>query len=371
MAYDIVPYTPDLDAQIFVLQTHLWGSDSSRNAAYFRWKYADNPYFDEVVVRLALCDGRVVGMRGMIGTAWQVEEPSMRHLLPCTEDSVVAPQHRQRQLASQLLKALVADGARRGFPFAISLTAGPVTLIGSLAAGWRSPGSYQSAWRTRAAPRLVERLRHRARRLPGYGRLAAALEARQTRRLFHCLDRAGGRSAGRVTLARTARPQEMAELVARLPWDGRIRHLRDAEYLAWRFGNPLHEYRFLFWDDGGLQGYLVLQRYLSERADRGCVNITDWEAADERIRSGLLETALTWGRFARLHVWTVGVSDSIRTLLSDHGFAGGETAVRVQSGGLLVCRLGEAPPDTPWTVGRRNLLNIADWDLRMLYSMAG
>lgn len=232
-------------------------------------------------------------------------------------------------------------------------------------------GSYQSVWRTHAGPRILERLRDRARRLPGRTRVNAALRSRWPRPLFHRLDWAGRRSAGPVMLSRSPRPREMADLVARLPWGGGIRHVRDADYLAWRFRNPLHEYRFLFWDDGGLQGYLVLQRYLSECADQGCVNIADWEAADEHIRSGLLEAALTWGHFARLHAWTVGLSDAIHARLRDHGFVRAEAAVRTQSGGPLVCRLGEAEPDTPWKLGGRDLLHIADWDLRMLYSMAG
>jgi hypothetical protein len=106
----------------------------------------------------------------------------------------------------------------------------------------------------------------------------------------------------------------MAELVARRPWDGRIRHLRDAEYFAWRFRDPLHDYRFLYWDDGGLRGYPVLQRYVSDRADHGCVNIADVAAA----------------------CW---------------------------------CSGWVSPPDQHWKLGGRDLLNIRDWDLRMLYSM--
>ena len=34
-------------------------------------------------------------------------------------------------------------------------------------------------------------------------------------------------------------------------------------------------------------------------------------------------------------------------------------------------RLAAATEGESWTLGRRNLLDSADWDLRMLYSMAG
>ena len=102
----------------------------------------------------------------------------------------------------------------------------------------------------------------------------------------------------------------MADLVAGLSWDGRMRHVRNAEYFAWRFRNPLHEYRFLFWDDDGLRGYLVMQRYLSEYVDNWLVNIVDWEASDDRIRRHLLEAVRRFGRFQRIQTWTVGMRES-------------------------------------------------------------
>ena len=189
---------------------------------------------------------------------------------------------------------------------------------------------------------------------------------------FARLDRGSRHITGPLSLRRAPRAAEMAALVARLPWDGRIRHVRDADYLAWRFGNPLHDYRFLFWDDGGLQGYLVLQRYVSDRADRGCVNIVDWEASSEAIRTGLLTAALRAGRFTRLHTWTVSASEPLRILLRDQGFVAVEPAgVQARRGGLLVRRLDAANRDAPWMLGSRSLLRIAEWDLRMLYSMAG
>lgn len=354
MAYDIVSYAPELEPQIVQLQTHLWASDPARNAAYLRWKYADNPFLDAGLIRLALCDGRVVAMRGLFGALWQVDDRATRHLLPYADDFVVAPEHRNRGAAAQIMRAALDGGARRGFRFAVSLSAGPVTFVNSLAAGWRSAGSYQSVWRGRSTSPLVGRLHALVPRGP-----------------FARLDRAGRRRSHRVSLARHPRPHEMAALIERLPWDGRIRHVRDPEYLAWRFRNPLHEYRFLFWDEDGLQGYLVLQRYLSERADQRCVNIADWEAADERIRSNLLQTALDWGRFARVHAWTIGAGEPVRTLLRDHGFAASEPGgIRARSKGLLVRWLGDARADERWTLGSRNLLDIGDWDLRMLYSMA-
>ena len=360
MSYEVVPYTPELDEQIVTLQTHLWSNDLTRNAAYFRWKYADNPFLDEVLIRIALCDGRAVAMRGLFGAAWEVGGADVPQLLPYADDFVVAPAHRNTGVARRVLQESLADASLRDFPFAVSLSAGPVTFFASLAAGWRAAGSYQQAHRPRSPrsrwQRGLDRLRS-----PGAPPLFAAL------------DRCIADSTGSLAVSRTARPEAMAELIRRLPWDGRIRHVRDARYLDWRFRNPQHEYRFLYWDDGTLQGYLVLQRYLAASADRERVNIVDWEAVDDRVRADLLDAALKLGDFPRVHIWTVGAAESVRALLQRHGFLVDEErrGVRGHSSGLLVRRLGATPDTDGWLLGERNLLDIADWDLRMLYSMAG
>ncbi len=369
MSYEVIDYRPELDPQIVRLQTHLWSRDQTRNAAYLKWKYADNPFLDETLIYLALSGGDVVGMRGMFGSLWQADEDAALHLLPCADDVVVAPEHRNRGVMNRLMKVSVDDVARRGFRFSVSLSAGPITFVSSVAAGWRSPGPYQPVWRVSRLPRSLEQLRA----LVGtrvYGRAAAALRTLLARTAFDHLDRAARRHSGPVSLHRDARPEAMAELIARLPWDGRIRHIRDARYFAWRFRNPLHVYRFLFWDDGGLQGYLVLQRYQSLWADPQQVNIADWEATDDRVRAGLLAAALSWGRVTRIQAWTASVGESSRTMLRDQGFAPEPGDVRTQNQGALVCRLGDAPAAERWGLGSRDLLNSADWDLRMLYSMA-
>jgi acyl-CoA synthetase (AMP-forming)/AMP-acid ligase II len=102
------------------------------------------------------------------------------------------------------------------------------------------------------------------------------------------------------------------------------------------------------------------------------LNIVDWEATGDHVCTGLLRAALEWGRFARVQVWTVNADPSRRRLLRAEGFADAEpSGVRTCRGALLVYRLDTARSDETWNFGRRNLLDVSDWDLRMLYSMAG
>jgi GNAT superfamily N-acetyltransferase len=369
MGYDIIPYAPELDAEIARLQTHLWGDDLQRNAAYLRWKYTDNPYLDETLIQLAQHDGELVGMRGMFGTLWEVDDGT-RHLLPYADDFVVTPAHRNRGVAGRIMRANLDEARRRGHRFVINLSAGPVTFVASLAAGWRSPGSYRQLDYHRAPSAPLLRLRSLAgkRLYEGAARTIAALAAGG---VFDHLDAAAGRSSCPVAVERQARPRAMADLVSRLPWDGRIRHVRDERYFSWRFRNPLHEYRFLFAGGTDLDGYLVLQRYLSRWADTRLVNIADCEATNERVRADLLDTAVGRGRFAHLRAWSVGSARATADLLAARGFhAARADNVQARSSGLLVRRLDDSPGEARWQLGSRNALSIDDWDLRMIYSTA-
>jgi len=375
MAYDIVPYTPELAPQIVRLQTHFYG-DAARSAAYFRWKYAENPFLDETILQIAVSSGRVVAMRGMFGALWQVDEPSARHLLPCADDFVVDPEHRNRGVARLVLEAAAAEGVRRDLRFALSFSAGPVTFVNSLATGWRAAGAYGTVLCARPSSAATRRTRQLAGRWLRHLRLRAAFDlvrlslTRVSRGTFHRLDRAP-RYDDRISLSREPRPDEMAALIERLPWDGRIRHVRDAAYLAWRFRNPMREYRFVFWDDSGLQGYLVLQRSLSDGADPELVSVADWEASEDHVAAALLRAALDRGRFARVQAWSTGIAPTRQAMLEAQGFVVAEVrGMRARSKGLLVRRFDATSREERWNLGSRDLLRIDDWDLRMLYSMS-
>jgi hypothetical protein len=172
---------------------------------------------------------------------------------------------------------------------------------------------------------------------------------------------------------RVARPGEMANLIARIEYDGRIRHVRDREYLSWRFRNPLHRYLFLYWEREALEGYLVLQEYVSEFSNRMQVNIVDWEATSPRVRTGLLRAAIDLCPFADLNIWTASLGEEPRDLLRDTGFRPSQKAMGMESHPpcLLVRSVRDDAPDSEWSISNRRLPDMADWDLRMIYSMQG
>lgn len=370
----IVRYGPEFRERVLRLQGWLWSPDPSLNDAYMRWKHEANPYGRDPLIFLALHGGDVVGMRGFFPTQWQAGIPPETFGALYADDFVIAPEHRNRGLAARIMETALRELRDAPQQVAINLSAGGVTLLVSLAGGWKSVGPVEPVGR--------RSLRERARRRLSRGPLSRGVPARWiaraagTRRPFSRLDRAisrrGGRLGANVTAQREARSEAMAELVARLPFDGRIRHLRDARYFSWRFRNPARDYRFLFWEGGRLEGYLILATPIVGAPWVGRVNIVDWEARDESVQADLLEAALASGGFSEIVAWTATLQPEARRLLRGRGFVPVD-AHRTARGFpcILVRPIREERLREDWVVSGRRLLDMANWDLRMIYSMHG
>lgn len=390
MKYELVSYQPGFRDRVLELQTQLWSPDVALNAAYLAWKYDQNPYLKSPLIRLAVRGKQVVGMMGMYGAAWQVGQPSSGFFGPCAGDLVVAPGHRNRGLAAEIIERTTEDLAESGYEYAFATSASSASqrLFGSL--GWRSVGPFEvarwrlppSTFRTRVRA-CVRRLPLLARSARGVKRLVSGLASPRStvgRNPFGALDRNGararGRTSGQVSLEQTPRPAAMARLVERLGSDGRIRQVRDEAYFAWRFRNPLSRYRFLFSSDARLQGYLVLQTAL-HGADVG-VYIVDWEAAEAQVRDDLLRAAIGWGRFAELTIWPATLPADAKILIGEAGFTVSPTDSHGRVEGpeafrptILVKRLPNRPSEAAdWVIERRRPAALDDWDLRMIYSDA-
>ncbi len=370
--YEIVPYDPALKAQI----VQLWSEHLALNAAYFAWKYERNPYFQEPLVQVVLHAGRVVAMRGMFGTCWEAGSASETFRIPAADDLVIDPEHRARGLLPKLMRAAFDDLAARRYPCAFSLSPGAATLAGSLTTGWKVVGPMRPVQRITAARRVLRSLQVRLGGRWLLWRCADTLRRLEgSSRPFARLDREGRRARptrpARISVATTPRVADMADLVRRLGHDGRLRHVRDEGYLAWRFQNPLHEYRFLFCDDVRLEGYLVLQTHRCRPGRR--FNLVDWEGTSP-ARAELLRAALTWGRFPDIRAWTAALPGDAAASLLQHEFVQVPTGPGPLARHLPSILVGPVPGRLPGLepmLGGLRLLDPASWDLRMIYSMAG
>lgn len=376
--FEIVQYTPALKETLVELQTHLWSSDRALNAAYLEWKYERNPYSSEPLIWLAMNQGKAVGMRGVFATKWQVGSTGHTLLIPYPDDLVIDPKYRNQGLIAKIMNVLLNDLSKRGFGFVLNLSAGPVTTLSSLAMGWQSTGSMEPMTLKGPDP-LGLKLRQKLSKTPLLWRLVQGSRSPYSKTQkdpFLKLDRKqrfGQKFRNGFSVERLPQPEAMAALVNRLAYDGRLRHVRDVEYLKWRFQNPLRSYRFLFaWKEGQLRGYLVLQSYVSDLSDKRRVNLVDWEGEDLETKAQLLQTAVQQGQFQDLFTWAGTFSSEVKQILQGAGFVPIEqTREQKYRNYVLVRRTEDRVPGSDWVVAGKNLLEMNNWDLRLIYSMHG
>ncbi len=371
--YEVVPYSDEFQDTVIDISRFLSPDSLERRRAYFQWKFLDNPYVDPMIY-LAKSGDRVVGMRAFSGTKWEVD--GSEYMIPCATNLVVLPEHRQRGIVRQIMEVAHTDLARRGFPIAINLSARPITHIASLSMGWRGAGPLEDVRRgTISDPRPrpgIGRVQRRVQRL--WRRAIGYAKRRVTgsRPPFKRFDQAVVRSPRHgIAVDRYPWADSMAGLVKRLPYDGRLRHVRDPQYLEWRYRNPLSDYRFVYRQQHGvLEGYLVIGTKAREHAPEVEAYIVDWEASSAEVRAALLEAVLDWDAFEALAVWQRCFDASVRALLARHGFETTETDISITSPRrtVLMRPLGRADRQDAWTLGGRSLLEIGNWDVRMIYS---
>jgi GNAT superfamily N-acetyltransferase len=368
----VVRYSAEHKPLVVELARHLWSPDPRLNERYLDWKYHQNPYIRDPLIYLAFVGDRLAGMRGAFGSLWEVGDPPEFFTLPYADDLIIEPAFRQQGLHRVIMNFALRDLAGRGYRYVVNLSAGRVTARASKNMQWRDAGRVRALYRRTLRKTAADFLVDRARPLPLLWRWAdklSALSGRSGDHLFDRLDarfpaRDRSRDAGSPFVQRTPLIREMSELVARLPRDGRIRHVRDETFFAWRFGNPLYDYRFLYIGRERLRGYAVLQRspfFLGDRA-----SIVDWEAESDLIRAELLAAVVEHGRFPELCTWQLGASSAAARLVDQHGF---KPLYRHYEKSVLVRSAGDDKLDAPWMLGGRCLDDAGQWDIRMIYAM--
>jgi len=340
--YEIVRYTPQLAAGTAALRALLTPTNNPVEAAQvLDWKYRNNPYLPEPLIYLALFEGRPVAMRGFFGSLWEIA--GARRIVPCAGDLIVAPEHRDKGLIARIMQFAEADLTVRGFTHIFSMSGGPVTTMNALTQKFRrvasidervlgDPQTTDQSWGAGDRPFVPFDVMMRKKRL-----------------------------LQRLTYSEAPHPLAMAALIRRLPRSGGLRHVRDPRYLAWRYRNPIVDFRFLYSGRAWLDGYLVLAA--QRDAPDLPVYVLDWEGTSRAVKQRLLETAIATGRFKRLSIWSFGYGAEDRDTIVRCGFAAEKQEGVLGQLGLSVLVKPLAPAD-----GADPTLNPASWDFRMLYS---
>jgi hypothetical protein len=229
--------------------------------------------------------------------------------------------------------------------------------------GWKSIGAMEPvAWsaRRKRTARVVRDVRSRL----GGG------ESSPFERLDHVGSRPATAPGGAIVVESSPHPAAMAELADRLPFDGRIRHVRDGAFFDWRYRDPREEYRFLRYEiDGRTDGYLVISRGGAARSLAGpgrSHHVADWEGTSVEIRAELIESALAWAGFERLYAWTGNLTAKSKAVLERSGFEPARPELRAR--GMPCVLLKVLGPPGEQSVGGLSVVEPSHWDVRLIDS---
>lgn len=376
MSYEIVRYEPAFKKQVLDLQTHLLSSSLALNSAYFEWKYERNPYLAEPLIYIAVHDGRAVGMRGFSGVEWEAGLPPQRFRGLYADDAVVLPDHRRGGLIHKIMAAAFKDLANRGYEYVFNLSAGPAIFHQSLSTGWHSVG-YVQLMRWRPLPVSFQKgLGRILRRMPLMSHRLDALFLqwmKKRRRSLADIDQDRIKHAFKtipwIFFEDRPRCAAMADLVKKIGSRGKIRHVRDGEYFDWRFQNPFRRYRFVFYEKAGLEGYLVLMERTSEFADKEALYVVDWEGTNAMVKAELLQAAFSYATNRAMYIWSATLAPETTAALNAKGFKMLRQPPEIPA--ILVRPVRDENLNSDWLLADRQLLDLANWELRMLYSMHG
>src|SRR5882672_4430722 len=242
LPFRVVPYSAEHKGLVAELQRHLWSPDTRLNASYLEWKYHQNPYIREPLIYLAFVGDKLAGMRGASGTRWEVGDPAEFFTLPYPDDLVIDPAYRRQGLHRAIMNFALRDLAGRGHRYVVNLSASQITAGASMSMLWRNAGRVKPLHRRTLRKIAADFLGNRARHLPLLWRWADSVRALSGHSGDHLFDRLDarfsppdqGRDTGPLFGRKTPLNRQMAQLVARLPRDGRIRHVRDEAFCSSR-----------------------------------------------------------------------------------------------------------------------------------------
>ena len=369
--YQVVRYEPSHKQQVADLERGLWCQDLATAVRYLEWKYEQNPYAKDLSLYLAFAGKELVGIRGFYGSRWEAGLGASREVttLLVADDFIIAPAHRNRGLASRIMRTALEDLVQRGHRCVLNLSGSRVTVVASLAMGWKSAGFLEPIG-LRHAP-FVQKVRARLSRTRFLWRFAEHpwLFSPEERAPFRHLDTQLGR--GPIAIEREPRLDAMCELLDRLGHDGRIRHVRDREYLAWRFRSPLAHYRFVYHGTERLEGFLVLQAPNAAPGHLARLRIVDLAGTSAAVRCALIDRAIEAGQFREPFAWAATLPEDARERLASHGWRSTGYAARDRGWPCVLVKALGTNATEACSLGGRILTDLRDWDLRMLDTMAG
>lgn len=378
MNFEILRYSCDFKDhidQIARLKTINWGLDFDVFRSYAKWNYLDRPHSNLPLIYFVRVGEEIVAMRGAYETTWQLKSSPDRFCALCSADLLILEEYRNKGIYKEFASFVMGDLCKMGVQYFLSFNASPLNTMISLSTGWKSIGKIKtmkkqflsnrsraiSAAKHLAGPRAIKFLKKAGLNLILKRRRKDGPQRNDL--IYH---RARTQLSSRIRLENSPRPLEMARLVeSTLPKD-KITLVRDESFFAWRYNNPLSKYRFLYWYDDGLKGYLVLQSHLYSIESIGTYNILELEASNPSIKIELLNSAISIINEGSISVWTNMLDQDSYDFLTSKGFTEGNAEKSVNNPPRIMLIRPIGKHDDKFEFQGLNLLDSDNWDFKMI-----
>ena len=287
-------YSPEYKNQVIDLLDNLWHFPYEEKLAYFKWKFEDNPYTDEVLGFVALDGDRVIAYRGymIIPIVYQNSE----YLCASLADTVTHPDYRRKGIFAAITKFSIDEIMKDGrFLISTNSSSGGKTMGGYLKLGWRPFSEREHLLRFNMWGLVNKFIKHK--------KFDPIIDLEyNSRKDFHFI------------LTRENRPSDIVSI----QYDYfRISHKRDKDFYSWRFGNPHNKFLFAYVYDmkGELLAYIAFSGILGGKFD-----IVDFNCKDKTYLKLLLKWVCKNVHPYYVSLWTVGKNNCIYKNKYYYGF---------------------------------------------------
>lgn len=324
---------------------YLWGGDSKKNMAFFRWKYYDNPYAKVQPGIIAFYKDAVVGFRGYVPSKWYI--PARRHTFEILSpaDTCVHPEHRRRGLSVEMGR-LAMETYQTSYAAFLNLGATANSVPGYLKMGFAP--LCQKTILSRYNPVLFS-----------LGRFGAWI--REQRRRIETGE------FGDIMVSGKPLAGEMSEVVSkRNSGDNRIVLSQGDDFFRWRFNNPRNRYIFYYLKrDNLISAYIVL---FVSRDDR-FANIIDYAETETGGIEDVLRFIIKMKHVGVLSIWDCSLSREMRRVLSGFGFSSQGRLINElkKKNGVwpaLARPVGERCTEVDWFVEGIDFRHAENWELK-------
>ena len=378
MDHVILKYSDDFENhidQIARLKTINWGLDFNVFRSYVKWNYIDRPHSKPPIIYFVRVGEEIVAMRGVYQTTWQLKSASARFNALCGADLLILEEYRNKGIYKELANFVMDDLDKMGVQYIISFNTTPSNTIISLFMGWKSVGEIKSITKQfqtigskgmALAKKLTGPYARKLLRKTGFNMILKRRIRDNSQRIDMIYSNPRAKLPPRILLDNKPKPAEMALLVNSILPENIITLVRDEIHFRWRYNNPLSKYLFLYWQDDGLKGYLVLQSHLYSLESGGVHNILELEATDASIRIELLNTLISLMNSGSISIWTNMLDRESFNFLVSRGFKEDNSAKSVKEPPrtILIRPLGQDIKKIEFQ--GLDLLDARSWDFKMI-----